>query len=210
MKETVYTKVNVLKLKNMDKKVAKKIHHKQLSMDLAQMTLKHINQYVPRHSGKLRDKGYRIDLGKNATGTWFKIVYRNTSAVPYVMYQYYGEVYGPNYPTFEIDSLGEGFNKRDLMLRSAKFNYRHAGWASSKKFEKQPTGRHFRRSRKKFQIKAGRYKGTWVTITGYTRNRKARPFWLEEAQKNTPELDWLRIGRRMKIEEVCKAALEDN
>lgn len=208
MKELVSTKLNVLNLKKMDKKVARKIHSKQLALELAQMTLKHINRYVPRHSGKLRDKGYHITLGKNTVGAWFKIVYRNTAAVPYVLYQYYGEVYGPNYPTFERESLGEGFNKRDLMLRAAKFNYRHAGWSSSQKFEKQPTGRHFRRSRKKFQVKAGKYKGTWVTITGYTRNKKARPLWLEEAQKETTELNLLRLARTKRIEEVCREALE--
>lgn len=207
MYETAHTKINVAKdIGYLDKTIANKLNQKKLSLDLSQMMLKDINKYVPRHTGTLRDEGYNITLGnKSSKGPWFKITYRDTKKVPYVMYQYYGEVWGPNYPKFELE---EEFSKNDLVMRQAKF--KHVGWNSPNKERKSkhPTGRKFRRSRRKFQIKRGKYRGAWVTITGYTRNRKARPYWIEEAENHKHEWDSMWTNMRLAVEVACREAIE--
>ena len=196
----IHYKIDISKdIKYMDKKVIEKVNKKQLSYDLAQLLLQDINKYVPRDTGDLRDKGYVLYYWKNSNGPGFTIKYRNTKELPYVMYQYYGYVWGPNRPKIDMEDNG-------LTLKGAQL--KHVGWYSPKNIQKRNTGRKFRHSRKKFQIKRGIFKGVWVTITGYTKNRKARPRWIEEAQKHRHDWDSMEKKLIMKVETTCKEALK--
>lgn len=166
--------------------------------DAAHIVLDSINQYVPEKTGKLKKKGYVLSVSNSKINPWFKIYYRNTSTMPYVMYQYYGKVWGPNYPIFEA----ENFNPNDLKMR--KMRSFHTGkWYSAKK--KHETYRKFARRRKGVKLKNGRV----IKIEGYTTNKqKVQPMWVEYAERHKNDFTGYAEPVKLLVERTFRKALE--
>ena len=135
-------------------------HRKQAGNDLRDNMIDLFNKYIPEDTGKLKARGYYDkveDLGKSVRIT---VRYRNDGRMKlnYVMYQYYGKVWGPNMAKFDE-------------------NNNFVGWGSprkSKGLKKYPTNRYIGKERT-VEID----KGKVVHITGYTKNKNAVPRWLE-------------------------------
>lgn len=193
--------------KKLDAKIKSRVNTKKLMYDLSNIMLDSINQYVPKNTGKLREKGYVRTTANSKTNPWFKIAYRNTSRLPYVMYQYYGKVWGPNYPKFSGEQ--EKFNPEDLKMRSAKIKYKHEGWYSS--VSKKETWRQFARRKKTVKFKYGKYKGRVVTIKGYTTTpRKIQPMWVEYAEQHKYDFTGYHQPMISLIEKTFRNAINGN
>lgn len=147
---------------------------------LADIFINEVNKYVPESSGDLKRNGYVLRTytpKKNCA--WFKVTYRNTSKLPYVLYQYYGQVFGPNRAVF---SQGPTMNGAAGV---------HTGWISPIQ-PKQKTNRVLGHpARKTIELRDGRV----INITGYTKNPNAQARWLEYV-RNTPTI-WTPLRRKM-------------
>lgn len=156
--------------------------------DLAHILLDKVNEYVPESSGLLKRTGYTIRFAERGAGAVVSsLSYNNSRKVPYVLYQYYGVVYGPNFATFDV----EKYNPKDLRMRSAVIS--HTGWVSAKgKGSKRPT-KNILGHPKKHQIEI--YPGAICTITGYTKNKNAQHKWLEYV-RNTATI-WYPLRQHM-------------
>ena len=198
IKKTVFTK----KWQKLPSQIQNGVNTKKLAWDMAHIVLDNVNQYVPKFTGNLQRKGYHIQISNSEVNPWFKLSYRNTSNLKYVMYQYYGKVWGPNYATFEL--LGpEEFDPHDLRLRESNPRYRHTGWVSSKK-TRHETNRYFRRRKKTIWLN----KGKSIVITGYTGNKKAQPRWVEYAADRANTASGYNDQLRMKAELVYLNAIK--
>ena len=174
MADSIETKVVISgDVKYVAKKFQSKTLNKTVMTALSNRMLREVNKYVPRRTGNLKMFGYKIEYGRTATQSrYFKIIYRNTPKMPYIMYQYNGEVYGPNFPIF-----AQGPNRFTATPGV------QTGWKSRKgKGTKKPMGReigHRRTMYDKYHRK--------VLVTGYTKNRKAHKQWLDYV-RNTPKI----------------------
>lgn len=150
---------------------------------LADMFMAEVNKYVPESSGDLKRKGYVLrTYTPSKKPAWFKVTYRNTSKLPYVLYQYYGKVFGPNRAVFSqgpTQNGGAGV---------------HIGWVSPI-HPKQETNRVLGHpARKTIELRDGRV----IHITGYTKNPNAQARWLEYV-RDTPTV-WTPLRRKMLYE----------
>lgn len=140
---------------------------------LADMFMEEVNKYVPEDSGALKRGGYVLrTYSPKGKVAWFKVTYRNTKALPYVMYQYNGVVYGPNFAQF--DSAG---------------NQIPGAWKSGKK-PKHPNNKYPLGTKRTVTLKDGRV----IHIEGY-KNPNSKPGWLEYVRK-TPTV-WYPLRRKM-------------
>ena len=185
----------VFNTKGGPKRIVEKINdediRRAIGEDLAHMVLDEVNKYVPESSGKLKRAGYRLHSEDRGTQTMSMISYNNTRKVPYVLYQYYGIVYGPNYATWSATQ----YNPNDLRMRVGAV---HTGWVSSKgKGSKKPTKNKIGIERT-IPLKDGRE----IHITGYTKNKNAHHKWLEYV-RTTPTI-WYPLRQHMiKFVETC-------
>lgn len=195
-------------LKRLDKEIKSKMTRKDfydLMFDLSEIMLENINQFVPKNTGRLREKGYTRTISNSKTNPWFKIKYGNKGGLRYVMYQYYGKVWGPNYPKFTGEQ--EKFNPEDLKMRPAHIRYKHIGWYSS--VNKKETWRHFARRRKTVKFKYGKYKGRVVVINGYTTTpQKIQPGWVEYAEQHQNDFTGFRAPMVRLIETTFRDILK--
>ena len=142
---------------------------------LADMFINEVNKYVPESSGDLKRYGYTLrTYTPQKKPAWFKVTYRNTAKLPYVMYQYYGEVWGPNRAVF-ID--GE-----------------HTGWMSPISPKRKTNRILGHPARKTIELRDGRV----INITGYTVNKQAQAKWLEYV-RTTPTV-WNPLRKKMLTE----------
>lgn len=129
-----------------------------------------INRYVPVGKTHHLQRSYTILTGReHDRGPWFTLAYLNTESAPYTMYQYYGEVWGKNYPTWSAN-LTLTKDPGDMQIR-----WKHSGWISKKGEKKENTHRPLG-IRHSFRNKYGKL----IYITGYTK-RKPKPHarWVE-------------------------------
>lgn len=159
--------------------------------------------YVPAETGKLAEKGMKLTSKARGSHAEISLDVRNTKAVPYALYQYYGMVWGPNYATWE----GPKFNPKDLKMRYAIAQ--HSGWVSPRgKGSKHPTNQKIGVPRT-YTLKDGRQ----IIVKGYT-NPNSQPKWLEYV-RHTPAI-WTPFTRevtdavRAKFGERVKAQDREN
>lgn len=163
---------------------------KAIAEDMAHILLDEVNKYVPVNSGKLKNAGYRIKTGTTGISAMSSLSYNNSKKVPYVLYQYYGVVYGPNYATWS----GKKSYKRDKYnLKHPKNRIQHIGWTSKKgKGVKYPTNRVLGHPKQNvIHLKNGQE----INITGYTKNKNAQAKWLEYVRE-TPTI-WYPLRQKM-------------
>lgn len=143
-----------------------------------------VNRYIPvGDTHNLQKKSYTLTTGKTRReGPWFKLEYHNTPEVPYAMYQYYGEVWGPNYAKWQADL------KLTKDPNDANIKWSHVGWVSEKGKKKRPMGYPLGVKRT-FVMKNGKI----LSIAGYKKKKpKPKPFWLEY-YRNSNRFDvWLK------------------
>lgn len=163
-------------LQNLGSKMLKHISTKQVALDMVEIFRSAVNPYIPASSGALREKGYRIDLFNNKQKPKGKLVYRSTKAMPYVMYQYVGKIWQPNYAPFTVLATPDG-------KVSCKWTKE---WKAAKKRHRHATALNFRRNHtsKWFKISNTglRYK---VDFYGY-RNKDSQPRWVEYTESHDP------------------------
>ena len=117
-------------------KVLLSMNTKKLMYDSGMIVVDMANELIPEgDSGKLKKYGYLLSTANSKNNPWFKLTYRNTSKVPYTMYQYYGKVWENNIPF----STNPSKDKSKYGYYRLKF----IGWKSSKR--KIPTNRDFLR-----------------------------------------------------------------
>ena len=170
--------------------------------DLAYMLLDKVNEYVPVSTGKLKARGYKIRFS-SAKRAVSILSYNNRPGLPYVLYQYYGVVYGPNYATWEGSKKPKSLKNLKLTNSPAK----HVGWISpAGKGSKHPTKNQLGEKRPPLVLKDGRI----ITYTGYTGNPNAHIKWLEYV-RTTPTI-WYKLRQNMIkfIESVYSAYVFDN
>lgn len=163
---------------------------KLIADDMAHILLDEVNKYVPVSSGKLKNAGYRIKTGSTGISAISSLSYNSSKKVPYVLYQYYGVVYGPNYATWS----GKKTYKRDKYnLKHPQNRIQHIGWTSKKgKGVKHPTNRVLGHpTQNVIHLKDGRE----INITGYTGNKNAKAKWLEYV-RTTPTI-WYPLRQKM-------------
>lgn len=165
------------RLQHLDKSVLKYVSTKQVSLDLVEMFRNSVNQYIPADTGAIRDHGYVIRLSNNKKLPWGKLTYRNTKNLPYVMYQYVGKIWQPNYAPFTIVATPDG----KISCKWTKV------WRAVKKRPRHETALNFRRkhSSKWFRVSnlGLRYK---VDFYGY-KNKLSQPRWVEYAERKNTE-----------------------
>lgn len=166
------------RLKNLDKQILKYVSTKQVSLDLVEMFRATVNQYIPTDTGAIRDHGYVIRLSNSKKEPWGKLTYRNTKDLPYVMYQYVGKIWQPNYAPFTVVATPDG-------KISCKWTKQ---WKAVKNRPRHQTALNFRRkhSARWFKVSTTglRYK---VDFYGY-KNKNSQPRWVEYAERTNP--DW--------------------
>lgn len=159
---------------------------------LADMYINEVNKYVPESSGELKKNGYvlRTYTPKNKPA-WFKVTYRNTKTLPYVMYQYYGTVMGPNRAQFALGPSVDG---------TAAV---HIGWFSPIKPKLKTSRSLGHPKRHTIELRDGRV----IHITGYTVNKKAQHRWVEYV-RNTSTV-WTPLRRKMldEVKELVKQGI---
>ena len=133
---------------------------KEAGNDIRDNMIELFNKYIPEDTGKLKARGYYDKVEDLGGSVRITVRYRNDGRqkLNYVMYQYYGKVWGPNLAKFDENN-----------------NFK--GWGSprkSKGFKKYPTNRYIGKERT-VEIAEGKI----VHITGYTKNKNATPRWLE-------------------------------
>lgn len=140
------------------------------------LLLETVKPYVPTDTGKLAEKGMLLHTENRGGHAQVDLHVRNTKAVPYALYQYYGMVWGPNYATWE----GPKSNPKDLKMRYAPAQ--HSGWVSPRgKGSKHPTNQKIGEPRT-YTLKDGRQ----IIIKGYT-NPNSQPRWIEYV-RHTPSV----------------------
>lgn len=161
-----------------------KVSQKDTINFIADIFMHEVNKYVPENTGALKQKGYVLrTYTPKRKPSWFKVTYRNTAKLPYVMYQYYGEVWGPNRAVF---SQGPSRNGTAAV---------HTGWISPI-HPKRKTNRVLGHpARHTIELRDGRI----INITGYTMNKNAQARWLEYV-RNTSTV-WTPLRRKM-LDEV--------
>ena len=146
-----------------------------------------VKPYVPTDTGKLAEKGMLLHTTNKYAHAEIDLHVRNTKAVPYALYQYYGKVWGPNYATWEMRK----FDWNNLKMSNSPAT--HVGWVSPKgKGSKHPTNRDIGNAHT-VTLKDGRQ----IVIKGYT-NPNSQPRWIEYV-RNTPSV-WVPF-----TQEVTKA-----
>lgn len=178
------------------KDFAKYVNVKQLSYDMAEIFRADVNQYIPSRSGAIRDRGYVIHTSNSKKNPWFKLQYKNKPGIPYVMYQYMGKVWGPNFAIFEPIGIAS-YKAYDL-----KIQYEHIGWTSSKKHPRHPTNRNFRRRAATKVLDTGKV----IKYAGYS-HRNSQPKWMEYAFKNSKGLGSWREETNRYVERVYASVL---
>lgn len=153
-----------------------------------------VNRYIPAKTYNLQRYSYNLTTGRDPKkGPWFKLEYLNTEKVPYALYQYYGEVWGPNYATWRADIT---LHKDPENTKIDKWT--HTGWVSAKGKKKRPMGYPIGIKRT-FVMKNGKI----LTITGYTKRGK-KALWLEYF-RNSPRYEpWLHSTVRPIIAEITR------
>lgn len=142
--------------------------------DLGHCLLDKVNEFVPVSSGKLKAKGYKLFTEDHGGTAYVNLSYRNKSGLPYVMYQYYGVVYGPNMAVFEEEKTDTKGRRKKEFYTMRRMNIQHIGWASPK--GKTPRKENLGHPEKHtITLKDGRE----IHITGYTGNKNAEHKWLE-------------------------------
>lgn len=180
-----------------NKDIVKYINTKQVAFDMAELFRTDVNQYIPSRSGTIRDKGYTIQTSNSKIKPWFKLQYKNKPGIPYVMYQYRGKVWAPNFAIFEPVGV-LSYKAYDLKLQ-----YEHIGWAVSKKHPRHPTNRNFRRRAATKVIGEGKK----IVYSGYS-HRKSQPEWVDYAYKNSKGLGSWKEEIPAYIERVYASALK--
>ena len=170
---------------------------KKTMTEIAEKLEKKVRQYIPNgDTGKLRNKGYEIKVGIKKGVAYSLLRYRNTEEVPYVLYQYYGRVYGFNYahwvPVITRKSIYENNPYAMISPQKITSKYEQFGWVSEKGVKKRPMNRYLGEKRT-IHLKDGRT----IKIDGYSKTKK-KPHkkWLEW-YVNQPEYyiffnDWRR------------------
>lgn len=177
---TEYVPGKLAQLKNLSKYVSTK----QVAFDMEEIFRAECNQYIPVNQGNIRDHGYHVTLSNNKTKPWYKLSYRNTKALPYVMYQYIGKIRRPNVPIFERNIEKFNPNPHSWVLRKARFKYKHIGWFTPKNRKTYETNLNFRRRPVNLPLKAAKGVRKVVHLTGYTNNKSAQPHWVEYTKSN--------------------------
>lgn len=136
---------------------------RELAGDVGERIAIGANRFAPKSTGNLQDNAYHTSFGVNKEGPWIKVSVQNSDTVPYALYQYFGEIYGPNQAVWDLK----------LRKRQASVTLKHIGWVSPKGKKKFPTGRMMGK-RREFATSRG-----FIHITGYTKNKQAKPRWLE-------------------------------
>ena len=155
-----------------------------------------VNRYIPvGDSRHLQEKGYELKAGitKNQ-GPYFRLTYRNTPEVPYVMYQYYGEVWGKNYahwvPTMTLHKAYANpmSEHHTLNIQKSKLTkWEQVGWVSEKGVKKENTHRPLGVPRT-IVLKNGKI----IRIEGYKKKKpKPKPFWVEYFRNSARFTPWL-------------------
>lgn len=146
---------------------------KQVAIELAYILRDKVSEFVPEDTGKLKRKGYTVK-GKEIGGVKARSIlrYRNTTDVPYVMYQYRGIVYGPNFAQFDA-------NGKQIPGAWKSPNSKH-------RQTKYPIG-----VERTVELRDGKL----VHITGYTKNKNAHKEWMEYV-RNTPTI-WVPLRNEM-------------
>ena len=110
-------------------KLLKLLNDKEIRKEVNERIKDSINEFVPMKSGALR-KSARVTANTISWGTGLK----------YARYQYFGEVYGPNYPIVQNGTLSGFFRaggKRYPIFSGGTIT----GWYSIPGMKKHPTGR---------------------------------------------------------------------
>lgn len=166
---SVYAKVNFHHMREFMDTVS--YYGQRKTMHALGKSLQHeITRYVPVGKTHNLQKSYVITTGRDKMrGPWFNLAYQNTEKAPYTMYQYYGEVYGTNYPVWRA-GIKLKKNPADTQV-----NWEHVGWVSKKGEKKYNTHRPLG-IRRTIKTKDGRY----IYIKGYSK-KKPRPHarWVE-------------------------------
>lgn len=200
----VYTRVYIpRKLRALPTTLKKNVNIKQVCYDCATMFVNSANRFVPKDTGALREKGYKIHISNSKDKPWYKVQYRNTAKLPYVMYQYYGKVWGPNYAKFTgtvSDKITKKKGKWVLQKREADIKWDHVGWVSSK--NRHETSRKFRRRKKTIYIA----KNKKIIINGY-KYRGSHPKWVEWAETHSKGFYDYISGNCWYVESVYQAAI---
>ena len=152
---------------------------------IANTFIDEVNKYVPESSGNLKKYGYTLHTyTPQKKPAWFKVTYRNTSKLPYVMYQYYGEVWGPNKAVWSVPPTGDLYTLREVTLE-------HTGWVSPISPKRKTNRILGHPARKTIELRDGRV----IHITGYTGNKQAQARWLEYV-RTTPTV-WNPLRKKM-------------
>lgn len=119
-------------------KILKTMNTKQLMLDCANIAVDEVDKYVPEgKTGNLKKYGKHITLANSKINPWFKLVYRNTTKVPYAMYQYQGKVWENNIP--KLSNPAKTKTDNEGKTNSNHYRLKFLGWKSSK--HKVPTNR---------------------------------------------------------------------
>lgn len=167
-----------------------KCKQKEAISVIANMLVEEINKYVPERSGTLKEKGYLLRTGTPANKpSWIKIKYRNLKSLPYVMYQYEGVVWGPNFAQFTPNGT---------QIPGA--------WKSAPKGKRRPQTKYPLGTKRTVTLKDGRV----VNIDGYTGNPNAHAKWVEYVRHTSTIWTPLRTEMLKKMKEFAKEGINGN
>lgn len=168
---------------------------------IAEMIVATIQPYVPRQSGALATKGLYVGLKEDPSHAEIDIRYRNTTKLKYVLYQYYGIVYGPNFATWDYDKAQKRGRRSANFYKMRDMNIQHTGWVSPRgEGTKHPTSKKLGEPRPSKTLNDGRT----IHYNGYT-NPKSHAKWLEYVRDN-PEI-WIPLTND--ITKEIKAMFDD-
>lgn len=166
--------------------------------------------YVPEETGKLAAKGMKLTSKAKGSHAEISLDVRNTKAVPYALYQYYGKVWGPNYATWGYDKVDtKKKHQPNSFYTMRRMNIVQSGWVSPKgKGAKHPTNQDIGVPRT-YTLKDGRQ----IVVKGYT-NPNSQPKWLEYVRHTpaiwTPFTQKVTNAVRAKFGERVKAQDREN
>lgn len=164
-------------------KYATRYGNRKAMLEMAESLRHKVNQYIPAgRTHKLQNKGYEEHAGTKGGTPYFTLQYRNTEEVPYVMYQYYGEIWGDNYAHWvpnlvrhkEYDIQGPVTKKRGKQIANQQ-RWQQIGWVSKKGVKKYNKHKAIGYPR---SIDLGN--GRRIYIKGYSKRKpRPQPKWLE-------------------------------